>query len=240
MIETFDTNLGRVVDALKAEGIADNTMVIFTSDNGGTLTTNYSSKGYWGNGTKEEILDIPLTSNHPKKQGKGTSWEGGTAVPFLVSWPSKLASGVVSEAFVSGTDIFPTVCEIAGVDIPKSLELDGVSMMGALQQQEPARTTLHGYWPNYFDRPGLKVSPAAWIRQGDHKLMRFFCDAEDQSDRLELYNLKKDPSEEQDIAKTMPELAKALNDKMTEHLKKTGALIPFANPQYNPSTKKGS
>ena len=236
MVETLDTNIGKLLDAIKAAGIAENTIVILFSDNGGTLGPNYREEAYWGNGTKEEILEIPLTSNHPKRAGKGTIYDGGTAVPCIVRWPGKVRGGTVSEAFFSGADFFPTFLEMAGVRIPYGLKLDGVSQVPALLEMGKPRQVLYGFWPNYIEQTGS--IPAAWIREGDYKLIRYFADGPNQTDRHELYDVEQDPGEENDLAGQMPDVLAELSEKLDRHLIKTGAVIPVPNPNYDPEAVK--
>jgi arylsulfatase A-like enzyme len=237
MIETFDDNVGKLLDAIKAAGIEKETIVVLFSDNGGTVQSGYTEKAYWGNGTKEEILDIPLTSNYPKRASKGTIYDGGTASPCIVRWPGTVKKGSVSEAYLSGADWFPTLVEMAGLSMPAGLEIDGVSQVPVLKgKKESVRDTLYGYWPNYIER--LDTSPAAWIQKDGYKLIRYFFAGEDQADVFELYNLKKDESEQRNLASQMPERVQQLNGWLTKHFEETQAVIPVANPNYDSAAAK--
>jgi len=232
MLETLDTNIGRILDAIEAAGIEENTIVVFFSDNGGINTPDYAGKPYWGNGTEEEITEIPRTSNHPKKGGKGTIYDGGTAVPCIVRWPGEVERGSVSEAFFSAADFFPTFLEMAGVRIPYGLTLDGVSQVPALLEMGEPRQVLYGFWPNYIEQTGS--IPAAWIREGDYKLIRYFADGPNQTDRHELYDVEEDPGEKNDLAGRMPDVVAELSEKLDRHLINTDAVIPVPNPGYDP------
>jgi arylsulfatase A-like enzyme len=232
MIETFDDHVGMILDSIESEGLADNTIVILCSDNGAEVSSPYSEEAYWGNGTREEILDIPLTSAYPLRGEKGSIYDGGTAVPCMVRWPGKVKPGSVSDAFFSGADFFPTFLEMAGSPMPSGLEIDGISQVPALLDKEAPRKVLYGFWPNYIKR--LNVIPAAWIRQGDYKLIRYFADGVNQSDRNELYHVGKDPGEATDLAHQLPERVEALSKKLTQHFRDTRAVIPVANPAYDP------
>ena len=233
MVETFDSNVGRLLDALEAAGIADNTIVVLTSDNGGTVRSGYKEDAYWGNGTKEEILDTPITSNAPLKGSKGTIYDGGTACPFFVVWPGTVEPGSRSTGYFSGADIFPTFVEMAGIEMPDTVEIDGVSQVALLKGGESARDTVYGYWPNYIEKNGS--IPAAWIRRGDYKLTRFFCDGPNSEHRYTLHNLANDIGEANDLAARYPEKVQAMAQLMDQHFADVGAVTPVINPSYDPA-----
>lgn len=233
MVETFDTNVGRLLNALEEAGIADNTIVVLTSDNGGTVRSGYTRKAYWGNGTPEEILDIPITSNAPLKGSKGTIYDGGTAVPFFAVWPGVIRPGSKSVGYFSGADIFPTFVEMAGLKMPAGVEVDGVSQVAMLKGGASARDTLHGFWPNYIAKNGS--IPAAWIRRGDFKLTRFFHDGPDGAHRHLLHNLAADIGEANDLSARYPKKVQELSDALDQHFADVNAVIPVINPSYDPS-----
>jgi len=157
-------------------------------------------------------------------------------VPLIVRWPGKVKPESVSYAYLSGADLFPTFLEMAGVEMPRELEIDGVSQVPALCGKGEPRKVLYGYWPNYIDR--LDAIPAAWIREGDYKLVCYFADGKGQSNRYELYNIKSDIGEETDLAAQMPERVDALSKKLAKHFKDTEAVIPVPNPVYDPHAVK--
>jgi arylsulfatase A-like enzyme len=232
MIETFDTNVGILLDAIDDAGITDNTIIILSSDNGGVTLPGYSGEKYWGNGTREEITQIPITSNHPMKGGKGDIYDGGTGVPFIVSWPGKVQADSTSHALFSGADVFPTLVEMAGATMPSDVSIDGVSQVTAMLGKEGPRDTLYGFWPNYSPR---KVAiPAAWVREGDYKLTRFFHDAPDGTHRHTLHNVKEDPGETSDVASSYPEKAAEMSRMLDAHFTGVDAVLPVPNPNYNP------
>jgi len=233
MVEAFDTNIGKLLDAIDEAGIADRTIVVFTGDNGGAHWSGYTAEAYWGNGTLEEIVEIPITSNYPLRGEKGTIYDGGTAVPCIVVWPGTVKPGSRSDAFFSGVDLFPTFVQMAGASMPADLEIDGVSQIPALLEEGAPRRMLYGFWPNYHKK--LEVRPAAWIREGGYKLIRYFADGVNQSDRYELYHVAKDPGEANDLAHLLPERVETLSKKLTQHFRDTRAVIPVPNPAYDPS-----
>jgi arylsulfatase A-like enzyme len=233
MIETFDTNVGRLLDALEEAGIADNTIIIFSSDNGGTIHSSYTEEKHWGNGTIDEMVRMDITSNYPLKEGKGSIYDGGTAVPFMIVWPQKIKPGSRSDVLFSGADIFPTLVDMVGVSMPANTEIDGVSQVPAIQGEELVRDTLYGFWPNYIASTG--AIPAAWIRHGDYKLTRFFYAAPDGSHLHHLHNVKKDKGETTNIAEKYPEKVQEMIRLMDQHFTDTGAVLPVPNPAYDPT-----
>ncbi len=238
MVQSLDEAVGRILDAVESTGIADRTIIVFTSDNGPeTLSITDNGHERWSNGDAE-IFGIPTTSSAPYKGGKGTIWEGGTRVPCIVVWLGMIEPGSVSDAPFSGVDFFPTLLQMAGVS-PAKTELDGISQVPALLGEGHPRDTLYGYWPNYpaerLRSTGMKDGkPAAWVQHDGHKLICYFHDAPDGQDRLELYDLNTDPAETTDLSEKDPERTASLREMLREHHVETGALLPFPNPNYRP------
>ena len=233
MLETFDQAVGALLDALDRNGIAERTIVVFTSDNGGLDQPGYTGDKAWGNGTQAELREIPITSNAPLAGGKGSIDDGGTAVPLIISWPGQTPPGSTSEAFFSGTDFYPTLLEMTGTPMPEGAKLDGISQVPALLGKAFPRQTLYGFWPNYSAR---KASvPAAWVRQGDFKLVRSFFEGPDGTDRFTLFNLREDRGESRDLAATLPEEVARLRGVLEKHHHETQAVLPAPNPAYRPT-----
>ena len=184
MMEAMDTNLGRVLDKLEALGIADNTIVCFTSDNGGLST----SEG------------LP-TSNLPLRGGKGWTYEGGIREPYLIKWPGVTKPGSVNHTPVCSIDFYPTLTEIAGAKIDHLI--DGVSLVPELRQNGSIeRDALYWHYPHYSNQGGI---PSGAIRMGDWKLIERYEDG-----RLHLYNLKDDIGEKNDLAEKHPNRVTAM------------------------------
>ncbi|EDM26937.1 N-acetyl-galactosamine-6-sulfatase (GALNS) [Lentisphaera araneosa HTCC2155] len=236
MIETFDDNVGLLLKAIDEAGIADRTIIVLSSDNGGTIESAYTHEAYWGNGTVEEIVDIPATSNYPLKSGKGTIHDGGTAVPFIVVWPGKIKAGTKSDSYFSGVDVFPTFVEMAGAKMPSGVAIDGVSQVPALITGEEVRDTLYGYWPNYLVERNGSI-PSAWIRHGDYKLVSYFFDGKNNKHRYELFDIKNDIGENHNIAAQNPERVAKLSAMLKQHFVETEAVLPKLNPNYDPQAK---
>ena len=228
MVHSLDDAVGRLLDALDELRLADNTIVVFFSDNGGIHWLDDRMKEQFG-------LASPPTSNAPLRGGKATLYEGGTRVPCLVAWPGKVKPGSRSEALLSSVDFYPTLLEMAGLNPKAGQRLDGVSQVPALLGQGVPRDTLYCFFPHYT--PATGNVPGTWVHKGDWKLIRFHHDGEDQADRFELYNLKDDLGETKNLAATMPDRVKALNALIEQHLKDTGALVPVKNPRFDPQAK---
>jgi arylsulfatase A-like enzyme len=219
MIHTMDACVGKVLAALDRLGLADNTLVIFTSDNGGNMYSN--------------VDGLPPTSNFPLRGGKAMIYEGGVRVPLIAVWPGKIRPGATSDALTSSIDFYPTLLEVAGAKGKPGQVVDGVGILPVLRGTgRSGREELFCHFPHYTPATGNR--PATSVRRGDWKLIRFFADGPGQKDRLELYDLARDIGEKHDLAGEKPELAKELNARITRHLEETKALVPFPNPDYDP------
>jgi arylsulfatase A-like enzyme len=237
MVQSLDENIGRLLDALEELKLADNTIIIFFSDNGGVNWAAmkddpvYAQKGFM-NGFR----DVPITSNAPLRGGKATLYEGGAREPCVFVWPGKVQPGSASEALLSSVDFYPTILEMVGLKPRASQKFDGVSQVSALLGQAASRDTVFCYFPHLI--PVVGCFPGTWVRRGDWKLIRFHCDNEDQSDRFELYNLKADIGETNNLAAKMPEKVKELNLLMNGFFQETKAYVPQPNPNYRCSANK--
>ncbi len=207
MIESVDESVGRIMRKLDQLGLTENTVVFFMSDNGGLAG---------------------VTSNAPLRAGKGTLYEGGIREPWIVRWPGVVQPGSVCDVPVISTDFFPTILEIAGVPLPKGVVLDGISNVPLLRQTGTInRKALFWHYPHYH-----RTTPAGAIRYGDYKLIEYYED-----NHVELYNLKEDLSEKNDLAQKMPEKAAQLRKMFHDWLKEVDAQMPTPNPNYKPPKK---
>jgi arylsulfatase A len=209
MIESLDTSIGRIVKKLEDLGIADNTVIILTGDNGGD---NAKTTG--------GLRDF-----------KGWSHEGAVREPLIAKWPGKIAKGSKCGGTVIGMDFYPTLLEFAGLDTLPGEHKDGVSIAPLLTGEKTAleRETLYWHYPHYH-----RTKPYGAIRDGDWKLIEFFEDG-----RLELFDLKVDPYESNDLAKDSPEKAAELLAKLNEWRKSVDAQMPTPNPRHDPSKRGG-
>jgi len=208
MVESVDQSVGRVVATLDRLGLAERTLVIFTSDNGG--------------------LDPSSTDNAPLRSGKGYPYEGGIRVPQIMRWQGHVPAGAETQAPVSSVDFFPTICEAAGVALPDDRPIDGVSLV-ALWRPEGAieRDALFWHFPHYR---GSDVVPYSIVRAGRWKLIKRY-----EGPTFELFDLAADLGETTDLAAERPEIVAALDQRLGAWLAETGARMPRANPDYRPA-----
>ena len=197
MIEGMDTSIGTLLKAIDEQGLEKDTLVIFTSDNG------------------------PFAANvKPLRAEKGYLYEGGIRVPMIVRWPGRVKPATQTATPVITMDIHATILEAAKLTADPSNVPDGVSLLPMLKgESELKRESIYFHYPNYAFHKGNRLASA--IRSGDHKLLKFYDD-----DSVELYNLKDDISESQDLADKMPEKAKQLRSDLEAWLKTTNASQP--------------
>ena len=201
MIETMDTNVGRLMAKLEELGIADKTLIIFTSDNGGHS----------------------VTSNRPLRGGKGWLYEGGVREPWIVKWPGVTRPGSTCDVPVMNTDILPTVLETCGLPMKPDLHKDGVSFASLLRgDTQPVHDALFWHFPHYGNHGS---GPCSSVRVGDWKLIHWIED-----DSVELFNLATDPGEKTDVAAQQPERAKDLRTRLKAWRKDTDANMPRPKP----------
>jgi arylsulfatase A-like enzyme len=220
MIASVDESVGRVVKALDDLKLSDDTLVIFSSDNGGVGGYAREGIGKKGGG---------ITDNTPLRSGKGSLYEGGVRVPFLARWPGKVPEGTTTDHPVISVDLFPTCLELAGVAPPKGQPLDGVSVVKTLTsggKEAPARDAVYWHFPGYLGSAGntWRTTPAGAVRAGDWKLVEFFEDG-----RRELYNLKDDLGQKKNLAASMPDKAKELHARLVAWRAEVGAKMPTPN-----------
>jgi arylsulfatase A-like enzyme len=225
MIHTMDESVGRVVQALDDLGLADNTLLVFFSDNGGIDWHDARMKEQAG-------MDDPPTSNLPLRGGKASLYEGGTREPLLVVWPGRTRPGATTDALVQSTDFYPTLLDIAGVPVKAGRKLDGVSFAPVLTGGAAQRTKLFCHFPYLTVNKADNKSPGSYVRQGDWKLIRRYFGNSDCTDRFELFDLRTDIGETKDLAASHPEKVKELSWLLDEYLKDTHAVLPKRNPAY--------
>jgi len=227
MVEHLDTETGRLLAKLDQLGVADNTIVIFTSDNGGLSR---------------------MANMAPLREGKGAPYEGGIRVPLIVRWPGRAKAGTTSPVPVHTIDHYPTLMAAAGARPPEGHKLDGISMVPLLEGSRTLRReALYWYTPTYTLMYGR--TPCSWVRAGDWKLIHWFGDylapqgyTPDNmpygklvtGPRWELYNLKEDPSESRDLAGAQPGKVAELKRRLEGWWRETGAKAPVRNPAFDP------
>lgn len=213
MIDNLDMNIGRLLAAVKEAGQDDNTVVVFYSDNGGLATAEGSP-----------------TTNLPLSDGKGWMYEGGTREPLIVRWPGVIKPGSGCEVPVTSTDFYPTFLALAGLPPDPKQHCDGVDITPLLKGGSALdRDALFWHYPHYSNQGGR---PGSSVRRGNMKLIEFFEDG-----KLELYDLREDPGEKNDLAVKDPPTAKRLHGLLVDWREKVEAKIPERNPAHEEEMK---
>ncbi|MBM81506.1 MAG: sulfatase [Planctomycetaceae bacterium] len=213
MLASLDENVGRLLDTLEQLKLDRNTIVILTSDNGGVDFQTGKSAG------------APPTSNAPFRSGKGTLYEGGIRVPLMFRWPDVTQANKVCDEPVLSQDFYPTLAAGIGVPSDKVPQNDGVNLMRLLkgEQQKLEPRKLFWHYPHYYPR----MTPASAIRDGSWKLIHYYED-----DRVELFDLKNDKSEQTDMSAKQPTRANAMKRHLDQWRESIGANSPTPNPNW--------
>ena len=212
LLAELDASVGRIVAAVDAAGLAENTLILFLSDNGGI---------------EHEQSGRIVTSNHPLRGEKGTLYEGGVRIPAIARWPGTIPADRESATPAITHDIYPTLVELGRATLPTTQPQDGVSLAAHLRNPAAplARDTLYWHLPHYHHS-----TPASSLRRGDWKLIEFF-----EGNVLELYNLAADPAEKNNLATREPARARELRDALAAWRMRVGARLPTPNPQHDPA-----
>ena len=218
MIESMDDAVGTLLDTLDRLNLADKTVIIFASDNGGNMYN--------------QIDGTTPTSNAPLRGGKATMFEGGVRTPLVVAWPGLTKANTRSDALVQSEDFYPTLLDGLRLPTAPGQIFDGVSILPALQGQPLSRDAVFTYFPH---APGVPdwLPPAVAVHQGDWKLIRIFFAGEDGAHRWQLYNLRTDLGEKHNLAAREPARVKALDALIEKFLADTQAVTPVRNPAFD-------
>ena len=208
MIESMDDAVAIVLSKLEEHGLMDNTIICFTSDNGGV------SSG-----------DAFSTSNLPLRGGKGRQWEGGIREPFYIYAPGITKPASVTNVPASGIDWYPTLLELAGVSVPTEQAVDGISLVPVLKGKSLKPRPLFWHYPHYGNQGG---EPSSIIMEDQWKLIYYHEDK-----HCELYNVKDDISELKDLFASQPKLAKTMNAKLQQWIKSTNAKLPEKDSRFD-------
>jgi len=236
MVKSMDDAVGRLLHHLEDSGEADNTVVVFWSDNGGYA---YPPKKT----DPEGYASVPATSNLPYRSGKASLYDGGTREPGIVVWPGRVKSGTTADFLMQSTDLYPTLLTICGASPREGQVIDGLDQTTALTGGASPRTRLFCHFPHgnaTRDSVMDGFYAGSSMRQGDLKLIRFYARAEDGADELELYDVTKDPGERTNIAAAHPDAVSTLNELLQRALLETEAVIPRFNPARVPRAAKGA
>jgi arylsulfatase A-like enzyme len=207
MVEAMDSAVGKVLQKLDELELADNTVIIFTADNGGLATAEGSP-----------------TSNLPLRAGKGWLYEGGIRVPTIIRAPSVTAAGSKCTTPIISSDYYPTILELVGRPPEPDHHQDGVSIVPLLRGERLARRPLFWDYPHYGNQGGM---PGSAIRDGRWKLVQWHDE-----DVEELYDLEADPGESEDLAEKHPDVAARMRDKLTRWRRNVGAKAATPNPRH--------
>lgn len=206
MVESMDRAVGKVLTALRENGLEQETIVIFMADNGGLST----AEGH-------------PTSNLPLRAGKGWLYEGGIREPMVIYWPGVMKAGRTSDQVVTSTDFYPTLLEMTGTPLLPAQHRDGVSLVPVLHGKKMQRGPVYWHYPHYGNQGG---SPGSAVRDGDWKLIEWF----EEGRGLELYNLATDIGEQKNLAESNPAKVRELHNKLVSWRKAVDARLPTKNP----------
>jgi len=213
MVELLDDAVGIVLDQLKQLGLEENTVVLFTSDNGGVSSGDSFS-----------------TSLLPLRGGKGRQWEGGIREPYYIRAPGVTKPGATTKVPAIGMDFYPTMLELAGLPLMPTQHIDGVSLVPVLKGGTIPDRDLYWHYPHYGNQGG---EPSSIIRSKGWKLIHYYEDGHD-----ELYDLNTDIGEQRDLAILQPERTSALRQRLDRWLAETGAAIPQPDSRFDPAKKE--
>jgi len=221
MVESCDDAVGSLLDAVDKAGIADRTVIIFISDNGGNVHQTIAADG------------VPVTSNFPLSGGKATIREGGVRVPCVIVWPGVTKPGSRSNEIIQTADFYPTLLENLGMGLPENYPVDGINIMPALKGGKLDRDGIFTYFPVGMPAPDW-LPPSMSVYSGDWKLIRIFHGGENGAHDYRLYNVVEDLGEKNDLKEAYPEVVKRLDGMIEEHILDAGAVVPIPNPDFDP------
>ena len=217
MVEATDQSLARIRGKLEELGLSDNTIIIFTSDNGGMAASNQ----YRGINHSREVLDTRYSSsNLPLRGAKGWNYEGGIRVPLIVHWPGRIRENSKSNSVVTGTDYYPTLLEMLGLPLLPKQHIDGRSFVPALKEQAYERGPIYWHFPHYSNH-GFQ-SPSGAVRSGRYKLLEYY-----ENDTIQLFDLDEDIGEKNDLSKELPAVAGRLRSMLHQWRRDVDAKMPF-------------
>ncbi|MBW8884768.1 MAG: sulfatase-like hydrolase/transferase, partial [Planctomycetia bacterium] len=209
---SLDESVGRVLDHLQSRRLVDNTIVVFTSDNGGYIGVD-----------RKGGFTVPCTNNFPLRSGKGSLYEGGVRVPLIIRWPGATAGERTQP--VATCDLFFTLLAAAGLSPASDQPRDGIDLAQLVRDDRAnvPRDSLYWHYPHYYET----TTPVSAVRSGDWKLLEYFEDG-----RRELFQLRDDPREAHDVAASQPGKVAELSRQLAAWRNDVGAKLPQPNPQY--------
>ncbi len=220
MVESMDDAVGTLIDTLDRLNLTDNTIIIFTSDNGGNM---YNT-----------VDGVPPTSNAPLRGGKACLLEGGVRVPCIVSIPGTVAPGVRNDTIIQSSDFYPTLLDLLALNPQPGQTFDGISIVPALHGQPLDRRAIFSYFPHSNPVPDW-IPPAVSATENEWKLIRLFFQGDNGAHRYLLYNLKDDLSETNNLADMEPQRVMEMDAMIERFLVDTEAVLPIPNPKFDPA-----
>ena len=220
MVHSMDDAVGTLLDAIDVAGLADETVIIFSSDNGGNMY--------------DKVEGTTPTSNSPLRGGKATMFEGGVRVPTVVVWPGVTEPGSRSDEIIQTSDFYPTILNHLDIAMPSDHVVDGIDLMPALRGKTLDRGAIFTYFPHSPPVPDW-LPPSISVHSGDWKLIRLFHEGEDGAHAFQLYDLKGDLGEANNLADTYPDKVAELDQLIESHLEDSSAIVPIPNPTFDPT-----
>lgn len=227
MVHSLDDAVGSLLDALDTEGITEETIIIFYSDNGGNIHCGIEETSLTG-----QKYITAITSNHPLRGGKGGIHEGGIRVPAVVVWPGATAPSSRSDLRIQSADLYPTILKMLNISLPEDHEVDGVDFTPALQGKPIERGPTFTLLPTHGNTPHW-LPPSMAVHHGDWKLIRIFHYGENGSHAYQLYDLDNDPSENNNLATTHPNKVLELDELIEDYIAKAQVVVPKQNPNFD-------
>lgn len=223
MVHSLDDAIGSLLDAIDEKGIADNTIIVFVSDNGGNMYNSIKEDG-----------GVTPTSNAPLRGGKGSMFDGGIRVPCIVVWPGVTTPGSRSDELIQTSDFYPTLLNGLGIPLPENHAIDSIDIKPALQGKKLKREGIFTYFPSQTNVPDW-LPPSVAVHSGKWKLIRVFFGGEELGQHdYKLYDLSEDIGEKNNLASAHPEMVAKLDRMIEDHLVATNAVTPKPNPNFDP------
>ena len=220
MIESMDDAVGTLLDCLDSLDLAENTIIIFASDNGGNMYNVVEGES--------------PTSNRPLRGGKATMYEGGVRGPCVIAWPNHIPAKSRCDEVIQSMDFYPTLLDMTDITSRSDQRFDGVSLAPLFRGESLKRDAILTYFPHEPRVPDW-IPPSASVHRGDWKLIRIFFGGDDGRHRWKLYNIKEDIGEKNDLSSQHRDLVKELDSYIEKHLSECSAVTPIANPDFDPS-----
>ncbi len=220
MIESMDDAVGSLLDTMDRLKIADNTIIVFASDNGGNMYN--------------EVDGTTATSNSPLRGGKATMYEGGIRGPAIVAYPKVVQAGSSSTEIIQSSDYYPTLLDMLEIKPQPGQKFDGISILPALKGKSLNRNAIFTYFPHNPNVPDW-LPPSVSVHQGDWKLIRIFYGGKERRHRWKLFNLKDDLGETKDLSEKFPKRVHEMDALIEKFLVDTKAVQPIPNPKFDVS-----